>query len=455
MPRMYTGPMNPDAESAASEASDPAQPLPRSQPTPNAEPAQVIDSPQAPRLPRESGIRYAFSSLKNRNFMFLWLGMVCLMAGINMQMIARGYLVYEITERPLLLGIVNVGAALPILGLSLFGGAIADRMDRRRIIQGGQFISLALTLAVAVLITMDAVTWQMLFVASMLQGAMWAFMMPARQAIIPQIVGKENVTNALALNAAGMSATTLIAPAVAGWIYAGIGPAGVYYVIAALGFFAVVFTTLVRYERATPVGKKANMRSDIADGLGYIVKSPMVLLLLIMGGATTMLAMPFRFLIPVFVVELYDRGPEALGLLVSVMGLGSLAGAMFIASMGKWRRGVMLIAGSLMSGLGLILVAAFPFYMAAVAIMVLLGLGDATRRTLNETLIMEVVEDRFRGRVMSVFMMNFGLMPLGVLPAGLAIEFYGGQATAAFLGITLVLVASGVLVTQRKLRNFE
>jgi MFS family permease len=387
--------------------------------------------------------------------MFLWLGMVCLMAGINMQMIARGYLVYEITERPLLLGIVNVGAALPILGLSLFGGAIADRMDRRRIIQGGQFISLALTLAVAVLITMDAVTWQMLFVASMLQGAMWAFMMPARQAIIPQIVGKENVTNALALNAAGMSATTLIAPAVAGWIYAGIGPAGVYYVIAALGFFAVVFTTLVRYERATPVGKKANMRSDIADGLGYIVKSPMVLLLLIMGGATTMLAMPFRFLIPVFVVELYDRGPEALGLLVSVMGLGSLAGAMFIASMGKWRRGVMLIAGSLMSGLGLILVAAFPFYMAAVAIMVLLGLGDATRRTLNETLIMEVVEDRFRGRVMSVFMMNFGLMPLGVLPAGLAIEFYGGQATAAFLGITLVLVAAGVLVTQRKLRNFE
>jgi len=385
----------------------------------------------------------------------LWLGMVCLMAGINMQMIARGYLVYEITERPLLLGIVNVGAALPILGLSLFGGAIADRMDRRRIIQGGQFISLALTLAVAVLITMDAVTWQMLFVASMIQGAMWAFMMPARQAIIPQIVGKENVTNALALNAAGMSATTLIAPAVAGWIYAGIGPAGVYYVIAALGFFAVVFTTLVRYERATPVGKKANMRSDIADGLGYIVKSPMVLLLLIMGGATTMLAMPFRFLIPVFVVELYDRGPEALGLLVSVMGLGSLAGAMFIASMGKWRRGVMLIAGSLMSGLGLILVAAFPFYMAAVAIMVLLGLGDATRRTLNETLIMEVVEDRFRGRVMSVFMMNFGLMPLGVLPAGLAIEFYGGQATAAFLGITLVLVAAGVLVTQRKLRNFE
>ena len=447
--------MNPDAESAASEASDPAQPLPLSQPPLRAKPTRVADSYQAPRLPRESGIRYAFSSLKNRNFLFLWLGMVCLMAGINMQMIARGYLVYEITERPLLLGVVNAGSALPILGLSLFGGAFADRMDRRRIIQGCQFVSLVLTLAVAILITMDAVTWHLLFIASMLQGAMWAFMMPARQAIIPQLVGEDNVNNALALNAAGMSATTLLAPAIAGWIYAGIGPDGVYYVIATLSFFAVLFTTLVRNEGAKPVCKQVNMRSDIADGLRYIVNKPMVLLLLIMGLATTMLAMPFRFLIPVFVVELYDRGPEALGLLVSVMGLGSLAGAMFIASMGKWRRGVMLIAGSFMSGLGLILVAAFPFYMAAVVIMLLLGLGDATRRTLNQTLIMEVVEDRFRGRVMSVFMMNFGLMPLGVLPAGLAIELYGGQATAMFLGIVLILVSASVLVTQRKLRDFE
>ena len=136
--------MNPDAESAASEASDSAQPLPRNPVTPGADAAPIGNSSQTPSLPRESGIRYAFSSLKNRNFLYLWLGMVCLMAGINMQMIARGYLVYEITSRPLLLGVVNAGSALPILGLSLFGGAIADRMDRRRIIQMGQLISLVL-----------------------------------------------------------------------------------------------------------------------------------------------------------------------------------------------------------------------------------------------------------------------------------------------------------------------
>ena len=128
---------------------------------------------------------------------------------------------------------------------------------------------------------------------------------------------------------------------------------------------------------------------------------------------------------------------------------------MFIASLGKWKRGLLLIGGSFMSGIGLLLVSAFPYYMAGAAIMVLLGLGDATRRTLNQTLILEVVEDQYRGRVMSVFMMNYGLMPLGVLPASLAIEALGGQMAVAILGFGMIAVTSVVLVTQRRLRQFE
>jgi predicted MFS family arabinose efflux permease len=165
-----------------------------------------------------------------------------------------------------------------------------------------------------------------------------------------------------------------------------------------------------------------------------------------------MLAMPFRFLIPVFVVDVYDRGPEAMGLLVSVMGMGTLAGAMVIVSIGRWRRGLLLILGGFMSGVGLLLVAAFPYYLAAVGIMLLLGLGDSTRRSLNQTLVMEVVDDQYRGRVMSVYMMNFGLMPLGVLPAGYAIEKIGGELTIAIMGAALLAVSAVVFVTQPKLR---
>ena len=144
-----------------------------------------------------------------------------------------------------------------------------------------------------------------------------------------------------------------------------------------------------------------------------------------------------------------------MGLLVSVMGLGSLAGAMAIVSLGKWKRGLLLILGAFMSGAGLVMVAAFPSYLVAVGMMVLLGLGDATRRSLNQTLIMEVVEDRYRGRVMSVYMMNFGLMPLGVLPAGYAIEKLGGELTIAIMGAGVLAVATVVLVTQRRLREFQ
>ena len=402
-----------------------------------------------------SGIRYAYSSLKNRDFLYLWLGMLCLMGGMQMQMIARGYLVYDITSRPILLGIVNAGAAIPILVLALFGGAIADRVDRKRIVQGGQALNMVLVLTVAVLITTGTVTWIHLLAASMIQGAMWSFMMPARQAIIPEIVGQQNLTNGLALNAAGMSATTLLAPAIGGTLYAALGPDGVYYVITALSFMAIVFTTMVRYEGSGPARPDVAMMGDIKEGLAHIWGNPMVLLLLAMALSTTLLTMPFRFLIPIFVVEMYERGPEALGLLVSMMGLGSLVGAMFIASLGKWKRGLLLILGSFMSGIGLLMVAIFPFYLAAAGIMVIVGLGDAARRTLNQTLIMEVVEDRYRGRVMGVFMMNFGLMPLGVLPAAFAIEALGSEMVIALLGISVLVVTTLILVTQRRLREFE
>ena len=403
--------------------------------------------------PKAGSWRYTFQSLSSPDFRFLWLGLLLLMGGMQMQMIARGYLTYELTSSPLLLGIVNAGFAVPMLALALFGGAIADRMERKRVIQLGQAGMALIAIFVAVTITTGVVAWYHLLAASMFQGVIFSFLMPARQAIIPQLVGQDNLTNAMALNAAAMSVTTLIAPSMAGTLYAWIGPAGVYYLIAAFGVGSVVLTGMIRKIDVGGAGSAAPMLSDIKDGLSYIRRSPIVLVLLIMGLATALLAMPFRFLMPVFVVDIYDRGPEALGVMVSVMGAGSLAGSMFIASLGKWRRGLLLILGSFFSGIALLFVALVPVYFAAVAIMLVLGLGDAGRRTLNQALIMEEVEDRYRGRVMSVFMMNFGLMPLGVLPAGLAAEILGGQWAIGILAVLLLVFTTVILVTQRRLRQ--
>ena len=379
-----------------------------------------------------------------------------MMGGMQMQMLARSYLVYDITGSAGKLGLVAAGSAIPMLTLALFGGAIADRMDRKLIIQLGQTIGAVLALAVAIMIIAGYVTWQLLFLASVVQGAMFAFMMPARQAIIPQLVGKKNLSNAMALNAAAMSAMTLTAPAVAGGLYAFAGPHNVYFVIAVLGGLSVVFTSFVKMpENVGEVKSKRPMMNDIREGLVYIWHSPIVRVLLVMGLATTLLAMPFRFLMPVFVVDVYRLGPDSMGLLVAVMGGGSLAGSLFIATIGQWRRGLLLILGSFASALALLLLALFPFYFAAAAIMVLLGLGDAGRRTINQSLIMEEVEDRYRGRVMSVFMMNFGLMPLGVLPTGFLIDYLGPQFAIGILAVLLFGVSAYMLITQKQLRDMS
>ena len=394
--------------------------------------------------------------MNNRDYLFLWLGMMAMMAGMQMQMLARGYLVYDLTGSASLLGFVSAGMAIPMLFLAPFGGVIADRVERKRLIQGGQFIVAIFALIIGAAIFTDRIEWYHLLIVSILQGTVWTFMMPARQAIIPQIVGPERIGNAMALNAAGMSAMTLIAPAVAGGLYAWAGPANVYFIISGLSILSVIVTTLVpKPERAAAPSQKRNMFSDIGAGLVYIKGNSMVLVLLVMGLATTLLASPFRMLLPVFVVDIYHRGPDSMGLLVAIMGGGSLVGSLAIAALGNWRRGMLLIIGSFVSGAALLLISAFPFYFAGAAIMVLVGLGDAGRRTINMGLIMEVVEDQYRGRVMSVFMMNFGLMPLGVLPAGMIADALGGQMAIAILGALLILVTVAVLFSQKGLRSFQ
>ncbi len=413
----------------------------------------------APSKPSTGGIRsgwrHTFSSLKHRDFFLLWLGMLAMMGGMQMQMLARGYLVYDLTDSASLLGVVNAASSLPMLTLALFGGAAADRVERKRLIQIGQGVAGMLAVVVAFAIYKDAIEWWHLTLAALVQGTAFAFMMPARQAIIPQLVDKGELTNAMAINAAGMSVTTLLAPAIAGGLYALVGPAPVYFVIGGMGVLSVVATSMIKPHPARATARKPAMMRDIKEGLSYVRGNRLVLVLLFLGLATSVLAMPFRFLMPVFVVDIYHLGPDSMGLLVAIMGGGSLVGSLLIASTGAWKRGLLLILGSLASGIALLLIALIPLYSAAAVIMILLGLGDSSRRTLNQSLIMEEVDDAYRGRVMSIFMMNFGLTPLGVLPAGIVSDWLGGQWAIGMLAVLLLVVSAVVWATQKRLREID
>ena len=432
---------------------------PQRQPQPgDASVAGPVAAPSSrPQSSSSAGSRWprTFASLASRDFRFFWFGLVVMMAGLQMQMLARAYLAYELTGSASLLSVVSVASAVPILVLSLFGGVAADRFERRRVLQAGQAGSAVLAGFIAVANTTGFIEWYHLLFVATVQGAMWAFMMPARQSMIPELVSREHLTNAVALSSAAMSATTLVAPAIGGVIYAKAGPATVYYCIAAMSLLSMLLTARVPKTRGSGAGKKGAVLADIGEGIKHIGTNKIVLALLVMGLATTLFAMPFRFMLPVFIVDVYGRGPDSMGGMLSLFGLGALAGALFMASIGKWRRGMLLIATTFLSAVALGALAALPFFFVALPIMCLLGLGDSGRRSLNQALIMEEVDERYRGRVMSVYMMNFGLMPLGMLPAGLVADWLGGQAAIGILAFLLFGVTLGVTVSQGRLRALQ
>lgn len=408
----------------------------------------------SPTLRRESSFRSrTFSSLAVVDFRYLWLSMLLLMAALNVQMLARGYLAWELTHSPIAVVAVGAGFAPPVLILSLYGGAVADRYSRKKIIQLGQIGMLVITVFIAVSISTDTITIYHLIGGSVSQGTIWAFLMPARQAIVSQLVDDEHLTNAIALNASGMSLMTLAAPGIGGLIYGFGGAAATYYVIAGLTFAAMVIMGMV--PSVAPVASKARrMWRDILEGIAYTRHNRTVLWLLIVALSTALLAMPFRTLMPVQIEEVFKMEVEALGLLMSMIGVGSLIGSLVIASLSKNNhRGWVLLATSMLSGGAIILAGLTTSYAFAVVIMLILGLGDSGRRALNSSLIMEQTEDEYRGRVMGVYMMNFGLIPLGAIPLGFIASSLDVRISFVTAGALLFAAAIGYTVLTDKVRK--
>ena len=386
-----------------------------------------------------------FASLREKNYRYYWFGLIALMAAVNMQMVARAQLAWDLTDSIRMVGLAGAAFAPPILLFSLFGGVIADRVERKRVIQFGQFAISIMSLFVGISVLTETATIWHLIGSALFQGCVWAFLMPARQAVVPQLVGRENMTNAIALNASGMSLMTLAAPGIGGVLYAFTGPDVAYFTIAGLAMLAFVLTSqMPRLPAGGASNARNRMASDIADGLRYVAKNRTVMFLLLLALSSTLFAMPFRNLLPAFVEESFSRGAESVGLLMSMIGLGSLIGSLFIAGLRRGsRKGPILIGTTAMSGGGIVLAALAPSYVMVVAIMVLLGIGDSGRRSLNSSLILENTDEEHRGRVMGMYMMNFGLIPLGVIPLAEVAEGVG--ITIAFAGAGALLITAAAL----------
>ncbi|MDP6668154.1 MAG: MFS transporter [Dehalococcoidia bacterium] len=380
--------------------------------------------------------------IENRDFRMLWFGMVLAMGGFQMQMVAGGILVYNMTDDPFITGIVGMGFAPSLLVVSLYGGVLGDRVERRLLIQVSQAVNGILAGVVAVLLISGTLAWGHLFAVSVAQGAMFALQMPARQAAIPSLVRKDQFANAFALNAMAMSIMSLLAPAIAGVLYQQVSPEIVYIIVSVVMLSAVVFTSLVPRMYPATDDDQTSVLDDIIAGFKYIGRNKFVLHLMIYSVIVALLSMPFRMLVQVYAKDVYGSEPTEVGLLLTAIGLGGLIGSISIANLRVGhRRGWYLLGGAFVSGFALALIVGIPIYFAGVIGMVGIGLGEQARWALGQSLMMERTSDEYRARVMSVLMMTFGLMPAGLLPLGYAIREFGARESVGTLAALLLVFA--------------
>ncbi|MDP6605439.1 MAG: MFS transporter, partial [Dehalococcoidia bacterium] len=433
-------------------------------PTTGAPASQAVA--EGPREPPQGRFR-TFDSLRDRGFRWYLLSSLGQMASLNMQMLVRGFLVFELTGSYAALGTLFLVNSVPGLVLSMAGGVIADRVrSKKRVVQVGQVLNGANALVLALLIYTDVLRFEHILVAAVVHGAVMSMMMPARQAMLPEVVGLERLTNAVALNAASMNAMRLMAPSLAGFLIAAFGPAWVYFLITGLYVCATALLAPVpsesRIERGPdgPAAAGAGTRSgggvgEMVAGVRYIATDPEMRLLLGTAILFAVFSMPYLFLLPGFVASVLEKGPGELGLLMTLTGIGSLAGSIVVASLPAKRRGRVFLLSGVALGISLIAFSASTWFWVTAAIMVVVGVGDAGRQSLSMVLVQAYVQDAYRGRVMAVYMMQRSFATFGTFFVGIAASFVGAQAAIGAIAVVLLVLSGALLLFAPRLRNLD
>jgi MFS family permease len=381
------------------------------------------------------------------------------MASLNMQQLVRGFLVFELTGSYTALGTIYLANSVPGIALSAMGGVLADRVRQKKpVVQIGQLLNATNALVVGLLVWTGAITFEYLLVAAIAHGTVMSLMMPARQAMLPEVVGFDRLMNAVALSSAGMNATRLFGPAVAGLLIAALGAHAVYFIITGLYLYASVLLTKVTTAYAVelePSGRGGSGVRDLVEGLRYMWSDQTMRVLLVFSSVFAMLAMPFQFLLPGFVAGVLHEGPDKLGLLMSAAGIGSLIGSLVVASLPSRRRGVLLIGSALWMSVALIAFSASTQFVATAVIMLVIGVGDAGRMSLGMVLVQAYTRDDFRGRVMSLFMMQRSFATFFTFFVGLGASLVGAPLALGALAAVLGVLALGMLVTPGLLRGLD
>ncbi|MFC2012304.1 MFS transporter [Chloroflexota bacterium] len=404
--------------------------------------------------------RRTFRSLTNPVFRLYFFGTLCSMGSMNMQMIARSLLIWRLTESGTILGLMFLAHAGPTLALSLFGGVIADRLQKKYVMIIGQSCSAIISFGIAICLTTGylsteiAGSWWVLVVASVFQGIIMALMMPSRQAYVPEIVGGEELMNAIALNSMGMNLLRLFAPAAAGFLIDAVGFEAVYYVTTGTYVLSVVFITFLPLTSKTPV-RRVSAIANIKEGIKYLRGETTILFVLGFSLIIAVLSMPFQMLMPVFTETVFDVGARGYGVLMSVSGAGAMAGSLVLASLPNKKRGLMLLVSGVFLGVALMAFSFSEIWALSIFLVIFVGIGQQGHMTLSMTLIQYYVEDEYRGRVMSIMMMQFGLVSFGAFIGGMLTDAFGIQWAIGGFAMVLSLLSVLALLFIKRIRNLD
>lgn len=416
--------------------------------------------PPSEEPPPKPGVLFTegmFESLENRDFRYLWIGNLGAQFAMQMQMVARGWLIYAMTNSPLMLTWTLLSFALPSFLFSLFGGVIADRLQKKRVMMVAQALNFIATLIMATIVIMGEVTFMHFIYFGLFNGTVLSLSMPSRQSVIPEIVGEASLFNAMALSTASMNLSRVLGPAMAGGIIAIVahgdtsstfGVGVVYYLIAGLYFLSVVTLGAMNYTGASTRTERRGVFSDIREGFSYMWGSPLIFGLLLMAFIPMLFGMPIQFLMPAFNEDILGGGPDELGLLMAANGAGALFGSLVLARLGALRRkGMWLLGISMTWAVFMALFSLTTAVTLALFAVATVGLFSSMYMAMNMSLVQMAVDQQMRGRVNSIMMMSFGLMPIGVIPVGWIAEHYGiGQALlVSSLCLAVVTLLLGLL----------
>ncbi len=411
-------------------------------------PLAVAGHPAA--LTLGSGI---FDSLGIRDYRWLWISNLFSFAAMQMNFMTRGWLAFEITHSPLALAVVTGSWGIPVVFLSLFGGALADRVRKRNLLVITQVAGGLIVLWLAVMIATDRIQVWHLALGAALNGVVMAFNMPGRQSFVNELVPREKLMNAVALNSMGMNLTRIGAPALAGVLVGIIGIANVYFLMVGLYILAVA-ALLMMPAVALGVARRESILRDVAEGLRYVRSQALLVMLLVLAFVPVLFGQSVQSLLPVFAKVELHLGPAGLGAMMSALGAGALLGSLLVASFtSSAPKGVLMLAGGLAFGLSVVLFGNAPWLVLALAGLVLMGVTSQVYMTLNTTILQLQADPAYLGRVMSISMMTFGLMPLGALPMGAIAQGFGAPVAASIGGGLAAAFVVGLTILTPSLRR--